>query len=124
MSTGALWHFPGGPNGTEGAAEFVGEGRSGNGDGLNNPLYQLEKDIGPIPEGDWTIGPLEETLTTNDGNELKWAMRLWPKSGTNTFGRRGFIIHGGIFSKGCPIFDEAIRKKIGNSGDKKWRVVR
>jgi hypothetical protein len=50
-------------------------------------------------------------------------MRLEPEPGTWSRGD-GFIIHGGTFSKGCPIFDEATRKKIGNSGEKRLRVVR
>jgi RHS repeat-associated protein len=119
ISTGAVWHFP--PGG--GAAELIDFGYSGRGDGLNNPLYQLEENVGPILEGDCSIGPLQ-TNVTKEGIELPFSMRLRPNPGTQTFGRGGFIIHGGTTSKGCPIFDEPTRKKIGNSGDKTWRVVR
>jgi len=118
IRSGQLWHFP--PQG--GAAEFVGEGYSGGGEGLNNPLYQLEPNVGPIPEGTWTIGPLQ-TNVTNTGVELPFSMRLTPDPGTDTFNRGGFIIHGGTTSKGCPIFDLPTRKRIGNSGDTTSRVV-
>ncbi len=122
ISTGQMWHFPERSDGSVGAAEFVGEGFSGGGEGLNDPLYQLEENVGPILEGNWTIEPMQ-TNKTSKGIELPFSMRLKPDPGT--FGRGGgFIIHGGTKSEGCPIFDRPIRKRIGNSGDKRLRVVR
>jgi RHS repeat-associated protein len=123
IRTGQLWHFPERSEGPEGAAEFMGEGFSGGGEGLNDPLYQLEENVGPILEGTWAIGRLQ-TNWTNRGTELPFSMRLRPEPGTDTFGRGGFIIHGGTTSEGCPIFDRPTRKQIGNSGDKRLRVVR
>jgi hypothetical protein len=125
IRTGALWHFPeGGPEGTEGAAEFVGEGFSGGGEGENDPLYQLEKNVGPILEGEWSIGPPEDTPLGNP------TLPLTPKSGTQTFGRSDFFIHADnpcecfTASRGCIVLSQQIRKKIAGSGDRNLRVVR
>ena len=49
-----IWHFP--PEG--GAAEYAGDGYAGRNEALNNPLYQLEPNVGPLPEGTYTIGPI------------------------------------------------------------------
>ena len=124
QSTGQLWHFP--PEG--GAAEFIGEGYAGSGEGLNNPLYQLEPVVGPLPEGAYTIGPLQEN-TTLQGTVLPESMRLYPGSETDMFGRAGFLIHGGSFrtfnsSNGCIVLPPEVRRIIGRSGDNELRVVR
>ena len=127
QSTGHLWHFP--PGG--GAADYAGQGYSGFGNGLNNGVYSLCRadkpncggDAGPIPEGNYTIGPAH---TSPRG---RMTMDLTPGKGTNTFGRNGFEIHGdnscvcGTASIGCIILGPDIRKRISTSGDRNLRVV-
>ena len=40
-------------------SQLIGTGYSGGDDGKNNPAMQAVKDVGPIPQGSWTIvGPL------------------------------------------------------------------
>jgi hypothetical protein len=36
---------------------LIGAGYSGNSAGLNNPDLQNDPDVGPIPQGSYTIGP-------------------------------------------------------------------
>jgi hypothetical protein len=124
QSTGQLWHFP--PEG--GAGEFGGEGYAGRGDGLNNPLYSLEPSVGPLPEGTYSIAPMQ-TNVTGTGVVLPESMRLFPRRGTEMFGRAGFLIHGGSFatynsSDGCVVLPPEVRRKVGNSGDRELRVIR
>ncbi len=121
IRTGALWHFP--PGG--GAAQLIDFGYSGKGDGLNNPLYQLERNVGPIPEGEWNIGPPYNSPLG------KPTFRLTPMSGTETRGRDpySFLIHADDpcecfdASEGCIVISKEARKKIAGSGDRNLRVV-
>jgi hypothetical protein len=115
-------------NNESGARTPVGTGYSGHGAGLNNPAMQNEPNVGPIPQGTWTIGPQQNNVT-NTGMQLPASMRLTPNPGTNTFNRGGFIIHGDnparnrTASQGCPVFDHPTRNQIGRSGDTELRVV-
>ena len=125
QSTGQLTYI----NNQTGATTIVGTGYSGNGAGLNNPNMQDAPNVGPIPQGDWTIRP-QQNNTTNSGHKLPASMRLTPQSGTNTFNRDGFLIHGDndsgnqSASEGCVILNRNIRKRIGNSSDNTFRVVK
>jgi hypothetical protein len=67
----------------------VGTGYSGHGEGVNNPAMQDVRSVGPIPRGQWSIGParLQPILGPV-------AMPLAPEEGTETFGRTGFWAHG------------------------------
>jgi RHS repeat-associated protein len=123
MGTGQLWHFP--PQG--GAAEFVGEGYSGKGDGLNNPLYQLEPNVGPIPEGEYRIGPPQWGMPKGDP-----IFPLTPKPGTwfpENRNPASFLIHADNkcecfnASSGCIVLPQGVRKYIAGNGDPDLRVV-
>jgi hypothetical protein len=96
----------------------VGTGYSGLGSGKDNPALENVPDVGPVPEGEWTIGPPE------DSPELgPHVMALEPKPGTETFGRSGFFIHGdslehpGQASHGCIVMPFPVREQISASGD-------
>lgn len=108
--------------------QVVGQGYSGNGSGLNNPSQQATPDSGPIPQGNYTIDPLQNNVTGN-GVNLPNSMRLTPDSGTDTFGRGGFLIHGANNysieneSEGCIVARPDIRIQIGNSGNNKLTVT-
>lgn len=124
QSTGGLTNV----NNQTGERTPTATGYSGSGAGLNNPAMQNEPNVGPIPQGSWTIGP-QQTNVTNTGVQLPASMRLTPDPGADTFNRGGFIIHGDnparnrTASQGCPVFDRPTRNQIGNSGDTTLRVV-
>ncbi len=121
QSTGHIYHQPdsGGPPAP------LGTGYSGNGTGLNNPVMQNTPNVGPIPQGNWTIGR-QQTNVTNTRRRLPGSMRLTPAPGTTN--RRGFFIHGGDLrrrnsSTGCIVLPPRTRNRIGASGDRNLTVV-
>jgi len=123
QSTGQLYHL----NSATDATVYVGTGFAGYGSGLNNPGAQSTPNVGPTPQGAWTIGP-QQTNTTSRGRDLPGSMRLYPQPGTNTSGRSGFLIHGGNMStmsssRGCIVLPPNVRNQIGNSGDRTLQVV-
>lgn len=99
---------------------LIAFGYSGNGDGKNNPAKQDVHNVGPIPQGEWTIVG-EPFDTTTHG---PFVLRLEPKDGTETFGRSGFLIHGdsvthpGTASEGCIILPRIMRQTIWSSGER------
>ncbi|MEW5745526.1 MAG: tlde1 domain-containing protein [Nitrospirota bacterium] len=104
-----------------------GRGYAGHGEGLNNPDMQDIPNIGPPPEGDYTIGP-EQTNVTGSGTVLRGSMRLTPSPENEMYGRGGFLIHGGNMqtmdsSRGCIILRRDMRDIIGGSGDNALRVT-
>jgi type VI secretion system (T6SS) effector TldE1-like protein len=103
----------------------VATGYSGAGAGKNNPAMQNVRNVGPIPEGDWTIaGPPADT--TDHG---PYVLKLNPAVGTETFGRSGFLMHGdskehpGCASHGCVILPRAVREQVWTSGDRELEVL-
>jgi hypothetical protein len=115
QSTGALSH-----NG-----EFIDTGYSGHGDGFNNPNAQDDVDVGPLPQGNYTIGAVEA-----DGGRLgPYVMPLQPDAANRMFGRNGFFIHGdnramnNTASDGCIILSRLVRTLIAQSGDTNLTVV-
>lgn len=105
----------------------VEKGYSGAGEHRNNPGSQCISDLGPIPRGDYAIGP--PTDFGDPPHVVKYALPLTPLPSTDTCGRKGFYIHGesgafpGWASAGCIIMSKATREKIVQSGDKDLRVV-
>jgi len=105
--------------------QHVAGGYSGFDNGKNNPDMQAVPDVGPIPQGEWTIvGP-----PVNTAGHGPYVLRLEPAHGTNTFGRSGFLMHGdsieapGCASHGCVIMPRAVREQVWNSGDRELQVV-
>jgi hypothetical protein len=102
----------------------VGIGYSGHGLGKNNPAMQKTRNIGPIPQGTYQIGPAHQDSKTGPVS-----MNLTPIQGTNTFGRDAFLIHGdsirapGTASDGCIILSLGIRQQVANSLDKTLTVT-
>ena len=103
----------------------VATGYSGIDDGKNNPAMQAVANVGPIPQGDWTIeGPPVNTTTHGP-----FVLRLTPAAETNTFGRSGFLMHGdsiespGSASHGCVIMPRVVREQVWNSGDTDLEVI-
>ena len=81
--------------------------------GRNGETDQALKNQGPIPEGNYTINPSEiqqrsvlSRVASLFGVRADWGkylVPLHPVDGTDTFGRSGFYLHGGILpgSAGC-----------------------
>lgn len=103
--------------------KFSGVGYSGKDAGKNNPLMVTREGIGPIPKGRYKIGRPFHHRHAGRGT-----MRLTPQSGTATWGRSGFMIHGdsdrhpGNASEGCIIVRYDIRQRIWSSGDDELEV--
>jgi RHS repeat-associated protein len=113
--TGRLYYN----NITTGQRTLTGTGYSGCGVGLNNPGMQGVGDVGPIPQGYWTIGPMRNSVRTGPH-----VLDLIPKPETDLFGRdNSFQIHGNntcddqSASRGCIVLDRAIRDVIAQSCD-------
>ena len=102
---------------------------SGNAEGLNNFAMQDTYKKGPIVQGTYSIGDIQD-IQTSEGKNLRDAMRLTPDGETEqritNLGRDGgFIWHGDndakdyTASEGCPVSDKDFRKTVAKSGDKK-----
>ncbi len=104
--------------------EAIGHGYSGHGEGKDNPLLQDVANVGPIPQGIYSIGDPFDTETHGP-----FVLRLQPIGATNTHGRRGFLIHGdsiikpGTASEGCIIMPRIVRETIASSEDKDLTVT-
>lgn len=102
----------------------LGRGYSGRENGLNNPAEERHANIGPIPRGNYTIGP---AFTHALAGPI--TMSLTPRPGTDTFGRDGFMIHGDTplhisnptsttsASHGCIVIERSVRRLIADIGD-------
>lgn len=115
QETGELLH--------EGA--HVATGYSGAGPGKNNPQMQTVPNVGPIPQGDWTIvGPPADTEQHGP-----YVLKLQPDEQTETFGRSGFLMHGdskespGSASHGCVVLPRPVREQVWESGDRDLEVT-
>lgn len=106
--------------------ELAATGYSGHGAGVNDPKSQAIHDVGPIPQGHWSISAPRDT--TSHG---PFVLPLTAKAGTETFGRDGFLIHGDrvtepgahAASLGCIILARTARETIWNSGDHELEVT-
>jgi RHS repeat-associated protein len=86
-------------------------GYSGNGIGLNNPTAQHLQNVGPIPQGRYTVGG----TTTRRGAGTR---PLAPDPTNNMHGRAGFLLHGdnraanNTASQGCIIIPAKCRGAV------------
>jgi RHS repeat-associated protein len=99
-------------NDTTGQQYVNCRGYAGNGPGLNNPAAQGIEDVGPLPQGEYTVGG----TTSRRGPVTR---PLTPNRGTNLLGRPGgFLIHGdnrdrnNSASQGCIIVPRSCREAI------------
>jgi hypothetical protein len=103
---------------------IVGEGYSGGGQGKNNPLMQAIRDVGPIPQGSYTMESPVDSKTHGP-----YAIHLIPDAENDMFGRDEFLCHGdsiiapGTASEGCIIQNHETRIKMWESGDHRLQVV-
>lgn len=102
----------------------VAMGYSGAGDGKNNPDAQDQHNVGPLPQGKYTIGAPHDT--TSHG---PYVLALTPDPANEMFGRSAFLLHGdsvkapGTASQGCIIMPRTIRERVWDSGDRDLTVV-
>lgn len=100
----------------------VATGYSGTGHGRNNPDLEDARNVGPVPRGQYTIGPVHDTRTHGPR-----VMALTPV-GHDARGRDGFLIHGDNSrhdaSTGCVILPRDVRDQISSSGDNEIEVTR
>lgn len=107
-----------------GHREIVAVCYAGRRHGLNDPDFQYEKGIGPIPEGFYTIEPPHDSATTGP-----YTLRLAPDPGNDMRGRASFAVHGerkvnpSESSHGCIIAPKSKREFVWESGDRLLRVV-
>jgi Protein of unknown function (DUF2778) len=93
-------------------------------EGFNNPAMQEVHNIGPIPQGMYTI---EAPMDTEAHGP--YALPLIPVEGNQMFGRSSFLMHGdsiespGTASEGCVIMARAIRQIVWNSTDHVLQVI-
>jgi len=98
---------------------LIAVGYSGHDVGKNDPLSQHIHDVGPIPQGCYWLG--EERDTAEHGPVV---LPLIAVTGTEAFGRSGFLIHGdsvarpGAASHGCIILDRHVREDIATKKDR------
>lgn len=104
---------------------LTGTGYSGAGltaaTGRNNPAMEAIENVGPIPQGLYTIGPIHNS--TNTGPNV---LNLTP-NGHDALGRTDFQIHGNNAtndaSHGCVIMPPTVRTTVSNSGDDQLTVI-
>jgi hypothetical protein len=106
-SQGLLWVDPE----QLGRQPYVIPATSGTGKCQNQNTCASQADTGPIPPGRYIIDTtgivgnvgLDPLFTNAQGDWGNWRVRITPIPGTNTFGRSGFYLHGGLFpgSAGC-----------------------
>jgi hypothetical protein len=99
----------------------IAAGYSGAGVGRNNPAEQAVRNVGPIPQGRYSIGPEFDAPVQGP-----CTMRLTPE-GHDALGRDGFLIHGDNAahdaSTGCIILPPQARRQIAASDDRVIQVV-
>ncbi len=104
---------------------FIATGYSGAPEGKNDPLKAALHNVGPIPQGRYTIGAVR-MQTESHG---PYVLPLTPASTNQMFGRSGFLVHGdskktqGRASQGCIILSRSTREAIYESGDRNLTVV-
>lgn len=95
--------------------------------GKNNPLMQRVHNIGPLPQGFYTLGPWEDH---HEGLGPLVAP-LVPDGDTEMYGRNGFYCHGPSFdvakqgneSRGCVVTWHNVRQHIKDLGVTRLQVI-
>lgn len=113
-----MWTYKSGSGKLFHRGELKAQAYSGHGEGKNNPAMQHVADVGPIPTGVYLIGDMFDHPTHG-----KYCMRLLPVTGTQLYGRSGFLMHGenaahpGESSTGCIVVDHPHRVEVHESHD-------
>lgn len=101
--------------------EFEGYGYSGTGMGRNNPAAENIPSVGPIPRGNYSIGPAYDHPTLGP-----IVFNLEPV-GHDAHGRSAFRIHGDSAnhdaSHGCVVCGRTIRERIRDDSEHDLEVI-
>ena len=102
--------------------QLFGTGYAGHGPGVDNPEMENVPNIGPLPQGFYTIGP--EFTHPHTG---PLSMRLEPDANNEMFGRGGFLMHGDnsthTASEGCIVMPHDVRALVSASEDRRLKVI-
>lgn len=106
---------------------LLGTGYAGHGEGVNNPALQNVHNVGPLPQGVYTINA--PVNTTTHGPYVMW---LTPDPSNEMFGRAGFGIHADeianpgkhLASTGCIVMSNEARVAIWTSAQADGRQLR
>jgi hypothetical protein len=97
---------------------------SGHGDAFNDPSREDEKGVGPLPAGDYRIGP------AHDGGHLGPCVLALTQISGDAHDRSGFYMHGDFAgdadhqaSEGCIIANLPWRRKADQDTDRLLRVI-
>ena len=103
---------------------LIGTGYAGRAADKDVPADQGVVDMGPLPQGFYTIGP-----AYSDPHLGPLAMRLTPDTSNDMMGRAGFFIHAdapshmGEASEGCIVMPNDVRGQLARSPDRRLQVV-
>lgn len=102
---------------------YAGGNRGKNPEGINNVAFTGVRDVGPLPEGYYTLGQ-----PVNHSRLGPFAIPLRPDPANDMKGRGDFFMHGdttppGNASEGCIIQPRATRSAVWESVDHRIRVV-
>jgi hypothetical protein len=109
---------------TDPEGKIIATGYAGHGNGVNNPAMQNVPDVGPLPQGKYTIS--EASTQPRLGPH---AMHLMPDPNDEEIGRSGFYIHGDnskgnhSASLGCIVLAHDVRQMLSESPDRRLEVV-
>lgn len=101
-------------------------GYAGRDEGKNNPAMQNVPNVGPLPQGHYTIEIDNPFQHPRCG---PYCLRLIPDESNDMFGRSGFLIHGdsidapGTASHGCIIVPQYIRRALVATGESRLEVT-
>lgn len=104
--------------------QLIARGYAGKGDHKNRPEDQHVPNMGPLPQGRYTLNEPRTSAKTGP-----YAMDLTPHKENNMFGRSSFQMHGdsikapGTASSGCIIMPRNIRELVWRSGDRELQVI-
>lgn len=104
--------------------ELIAVGYSGQPGWKNDPAADGERNKGPIPRGEYLIGPPRSTLAHGP-----YVLSLTPDGANEMHGRGNFLIHGdkvgapGTASQGCIVLAKEARVTVWERGDRLVRVV-
>jgi hypothetical protein len=120
ISTGRMFD----PSGALAGTGYAGGDLGKRPDAVNNPDDEDLRNIGPLPEGNYTFGLLV-LLNPHMGH---FCFSLIPDPGTNMMGRSGFWCHGdtnppGNASEGCIVMPLPTREAMYSSSDHELQVV-
>lgn len=113
------------PDGAFVSSAYSGGNKGQDPEGVDNTADESRKNIGPLPEGNYTLG------TPVDHSQLgPFAIPLIPDSTNEMYGRGSFFVHGDLVngpvhsaSEGCIIVQRSVRDSLWTSSDHQIQVV-